>query len=156
MSSVKMNEFQSSTWPALGEAFSFQCIMCMCQKVSGPDLGSWVGRGGGVLVLDHLWTLLFTETTSEPMSREERGVAKGEHPLRQHLSPSLSLTHTHTHMHTRLSSDHPHKRWSPSEIKNDDSPLTPFLMNLSSARGVRRVEASFYLIFVLKYDPIDG
>lgn len=58
-------------------------------RVSGPDLGSWVACSGCVLVLDRVWTLLFTETTSErcPGRREE---SRREHPQRQRLSPSPS------------------------------------------------------------------
>lgn len=65
----------------------------MCLTVSGPNLGSWVGCGGCALVLDRLWTLLFTETTSKqyPGRREE---SHREHPQRQHLFFSFPCKHT--------------------------------------------------------------
>lgn len=78
-------------------------VQCMCLKVSGPDLGSWVGCGGFGLVLDHLWTLLFTETTSKqcPERSHTGSILKGSTSLL--FFPLLKHTHTLT---THISSVH--------------------------------------------------
>lgn len=52
------------------------CILCVSEGC-GFDLGCWVGCGDCGFDLDHLWNLVFTETTSEAVSEEETGVIQG-------------------------------------------------------------------------------
>lgn len=115
----------------------------MCLKVSSADLGFWVGCSGNVLVLDHLWTLLFTETTRKqcPGRRKE---SHREHPQRLSFSYPCFNTHAHTrihtnrNVHTRRCLQEPWPPMSPMVIFWDKTFfLTPSLMNSSSAGGFR-------------------
>lgn len=83
------------------------CILCVSEGC-GLDLGFWVGCGDCGFDLDHLCTLVFTETTSEqcPRRREE---SRREHPQKQtclFFSFPSSNTHrvltTHTRHHGSL------------------------------------------------------
>lgn len=96
--SFNENEFQFSKSEANVEndqrgRFSVLHVDRMCLMLSGPNLGSWVGCGDCGLVLDRLWTLLFTETTSKqyPGRREE---SHREHPQRRHLFFSFPRKYT--------------------------------------------------------------
>lgn len=120
------------------------CIFCVSEGC-GLDLGSWVGCGGCGLGLDHLWTLVFTETTSERVSAEERGVTQGASSAANLLLlffPQLKHTHTHT------------ESWPPTHATTahwheNDSAFTLSSINLSSTRGIRYVKAWLYICVIM-------
>lgn len=94
-------KLQCQYWKIIGGAGFVYCVSEGC----GLDLGSWVGCGGCGFHLAHLWTLVFTKTTSEQCPRSHAGSIIRSKPSSPFLSPS-SNTHrvptTHTHTPPRL------------------------------------------------------
>lgn len=117
------------------------------QGVSGPSLGlgSWVGCSGCLLVLDHLFGPLLTQTTSSQCPTRRRGGA-----ARGASSKPAPLSHSPPE-ECPQSPDHPHN----PVLSSASQTITFHWPPSSQISHLHTLSNHSSLMFVLKPEPID-